>query len=182
MTAQALLDAAAEVCAERGFDGTTLARVAERGGVSPTAVYNHYANREELLYAAAVQGLGRIDALTQKYVGTDRGGAALVEAYLRPDMRTTRRLIAELHLASGRDERLAGLLADWHRARSKALIEQLPADDPSPAATVKAIFLLLLGLCHYDDLPGVRASRRAVVDRAETAVRAIAASRPQARR
>lgn len=176
MTAQALLDTAAEVCAEWGFDGTTLARIAERGGVSATAVYNHYANREELLYAAAVQGLDRITTLTQKHVGTDRSAAALVGAYLRPDMRTTRRLIAELHLASGRDERLAGLLADWHRTQSRALLEQLPPEDPAPTATVKALFLLLLGLCHYDDLPAVRASRASVIDRAEVAVSAIAAA------
>lgn len=173
MTAQALLDAAAEVCAEWGFDGTTLARIAERGGVSPTAVYNHYANREELLYAAAVQGLERITALTQDHVGTDQSAGAIVEAYLRPDMRSTRRLIAELHLASGRDDRLASLLADWHRTWADALGAQLPPDDPAATATVKAIFLLLLGLCHYDDLPAVPASRAAVIDRAELAISAM---------
>jgi hypothetical protein len=43
---------------------------------------------------------------------------------------------------------------------------------------VKALFLLLLGLCHYDDLPAVRAPRAEVVARAERAVTAIASIQP----
>jgi AcrR family transcriptional regulator len=175
VTAQALLDAATEVCAEWGFDGATLARVAKRGGVSPTAIYNHYESREDLLYAAAVQGLERITALSMKLVQSLDAAPALASAYLRPEMRSTRRLIAELHLASGRDGRLADLLADWHRSWAAAIVEQLPPEDPAPNATVKAIFLLLLGLCHYDDLPAVKASRGAVAERAEIAVTTLAA-------
>ncbi len=173
-TAQALLDAAAGVCAEWGFDGTTIARVAARGGVTPAAIYNHYESREELLYASAVQGLERITALSVELMGSADATPALASAYLRPEMRVTRRLLAELHLASGRDERLAELLAEWHRSWAKAMIERLPADDPSPAATVKSIFLLLLGLCHYDDLPAVRAPRAAVAQRAEEAFSTLA--------
>lgn len=174
MTAQALLDAAAEVCAERGFDGASVVRVAERIGVSSTAVYNHYANREDLLYAAAVHGLERITRLSVKLMRTSNAAPALASAYLRPEMRATRRLLAELHLASGRDERLAAVLADWHRSWTKAMVERLADDDPAPTATVKTIFLLLLGLCHYEDLPAVRASRAAVSERAEVAFGAIA--------
>ena len=132
-TAQALLDAAAEVCAEWGFDGTTIARVAARGGVTPAAIYNHYESREELLYASAVQGLERITTLSLKLMGAPDATPALASAYLRPEMRVTRRLLAELHLASGRDERLAELLAGWHRSWAKAMTAQLPADDPSAA-------------------------------------------------
>lgn len=170
-----LLDAAADVCAEQGFDGTTVARVAARAGVTATAIYNHYESREELLYAAAVQGLARITALSVELMGAPDATPALASAYLRPEMRVTRRLLAELHLASGRDERLADLLADWHRTWAKAMVERLPTDDPSPAATVKTTFLLLLGLCHYDDLPAVRAPRADVAERAERAISTLAA-------
>jgi AcrR family transcriptional regulator len=173
LTAQVLLDAATAVCAERGFDGTTLARVAERAGVSPTAVYNHYESREDLLYAAAVQGLERITARSVQLVGSRGAVPELASAYLRPEMRATRRLLAELHLASGRDERLANLLAAWHRSWTATIVEQLPADDPSPNATVKALFLVLLGLCHYDEFPAVRAPRAAVAARAAAAVDSV---------
>lgn len=178
MTAQALLEAATVVCAEWGFDNTTLARIAERGGVSPTAIYNHYASREDLLYAAAVQGLERITTLSTKIAGQGDPGQALAAAYLQPEMRHTRRLLVELHLASARDEQLADLLAEWHGSWTKLIVALLPPDDPSPNATVKALFLLLLGLCHYDDLPAVRAPRAAVAERAERAVAAIASIQP----
>lgn len=173
VTAQALLDAATEVCAEWGFDNTTLARIAERGGVSPTAVYNHYASREDLLYAAAVQGLDRITELSSRIAARRDAVQALASAYLRPELRHTRRLLVELHLASSRDERLAALLAEWHRSWTKVIVDQLPDDHPAPHATVKAMFLLLLGLCHYDDLPAVRAPRGEVIERAERGLEAI---------
>jgi AcrR family transcriptional regulator len=173
VTAQALLDAATVVCAEWGFDGTTLARIAERGGVSPTAIYNHYASREDLLYAAAVDGLERITSLSAKIAGEGNPRQALAAAYLQPELRHTRRLLVELHLASARDERLADLLTEWHRSWAELVVDQLPPGDPNPNATVKALFLLLLGLCHFDDFPGVRAPRAAVVERAERAVAAI---------
>lgn len=173
LTAQALLDAAAEVCAERGFEGTTVVGVAERIGVTSAAVYNHFENREDLLYAAAVRGLERITAVSIKSMRSPDAAPALASAYLRPEMRATRRLLAELHLASARDERLAALLASWHRSWLQAMVERLPQDNPAPEATVKAIFLLLLGLCHYDDLPAVRAPRSAVSDLAEVAVASL---------
>lgn len=174
-TAQALLDAAAEVCAERGFDGTTVVGVAERIGVSSAAVYNHYQSREDLLYAAAVHGLERITGLSVKSMRGPDAAPALASTYLRPEMRATRRLLAELHLASARDERLAALLADWHRSWLRAMVERLPKDNPAPEATVKTIFLLLLGLCHYEDLPAVRAPRATVSELAEVAFGSLSA-------
>lgn len=174
-TARALLDAAAEVCAERGFDGTSVVEVAQRIGVSAAAVYNHYANREDLLYAAAVHGLERINRVSMRSMRGPNAAPELASAYLRPEMRATRRLLAELHLASARDERLASLLADWHRTWTAAMVKRLPESDPAPTATVKTIFLLLLGLCHYEDLAAVRAPRAAVSERAELAFSTLAA-------
>lgn len=86
-------------------------------------------------------------------------------AYLQPDMAETRRLLAELHLASRRDARLAELLHDWHTGVATDLAQRLPRSDAAPAATVKALFLLLLGLCHLEDLAGVNADPDAVRDR-----------------
>jgi AcrR family transcriptional regulator len=169
-----LLDAATEACAEWGFDNSTLARIAERAGVSPSAVYNHYASREDLLYAAAVQGLDRITALSAQATGHMDPARALVSAYLQPEMRQTRRLLVEVHSASGRDERLSKLLAEWHKTYADVVVDQLPPGAPSPNATVKALFLLLLGLCHLDDLSAIEAPQAEVVERAERAVGALA--------
>lgn len=170
LTATRLLDAAAAVCAEHGFEGSTLALVAARANVTPTAIYNHFGSREDLLYEAAVRGLEKITAFALETSGTPRTTQAIASAYLRPEMRQTRRLIAELHLASARDERLARLLAGWHRQWQATFDEVLPPTDPNPKATVKMLYLLLLGLCHFDDIPAVRAPRAAVAERAERLV------------
>ena len=155
------------MCAERGFEGSTLSLIAERAGVHPTAIYNHYETREDLLYAAAVQALDQITAVAYESSLGLRSLTGMAAAYLQPGMHQQRRIIAELHVASSRDERLAVLLADWHRTWANALLQQLPPSDPNPRVTVKALFLVLLGLCHVDDLGAIRAPRPAVIERAE---------------
>ena len=41
-TAERLVDAASSVCAEYGYDGSTVSLIAERADVHPTAIYNHF--------------------------------------------------------------------------------------------------------------------------------------------
>jgi AcrR family transcriptional regulator len=171
-TAARLLDAAAAACAESGFDGATLNEIARRAGVTAAAIYNHYDSREDLLYAAGVRALERVTDVVPRDAGAD-AARIIAAAYLRPELKETRRLLAELHVASARDPRLAQLLGSWHRSWAQALKAVLPADDPAPDATVKLFFLLLLGLCHFDDLVAVRATQAGVVDRVEDLVDAL---------
>ncbi|HET7139764.1 MAG TPA: TetR/AcrR family transcriptional regulator [Arthrobacter sp.] len=44
-----ILKAAAEVAAERGYEGTTIARICERSGLPVSSVYWFYADKDELL-------------------------------------------------------------------------------------------------------------------------------------
>jgi AcrR family transcriptional regulator len=163
-TRERLLDAAAASCAEAGFDGATMAEIARRAGLTPAAIYNYYGSREELLYAAGRRGLERVTDVVPP--GSGAAAAQLIAAaYLRPEFAGTRRLLAELHLASGRDPRLAELLASWHTAWAGAMRDALPPGDPDPDATVKALFLLLLGLCHLEDLSAVAAPDPAVAEK-----------------
>ncbi len=53
---QALVDAALELIAERGPAGVTLSEAAKAAGVTPAAVYRHFAGREDLIAECAVQG------------------------------------------------------------------------------------------------------------------------------
>ncbi|AYA24265.1 MULTISPECIES: TetR/AcrR family transcriptional regulator [Rhodococcus] len=48
--------AAIEEFAEHGYGGTTTRRIAARLGMSPAAMYPHYASKEELLFAIAYEG------------------------------------------------------------------------------------------------------------------------------
>ena len=162
-TRDRLLAAATEACAEVGYDRATLQEIAGRAGVTATAIYNHFGSREELLHLAGVLGLQQMTDTIAAH-GPDAGFTGIALAYLRPDMAGTRRLLAELHVAGRRDARLATLLDGWHRAEAERLVERLPADADAQA-TVKALFLLLLGLCHLDDLSAVAADPDAVARR-----------------
>lgn len=169
-TRERLLDAAAASCAERGFDGATLQAIAGRAGLTATAVYNHFDSREELLYAAGVRELRRMtDAVRRSERSTFEDVA---HAYLDPEMTSTRRLLAELHLAGRRDPRLAELLASWHRSEAEELARH-QSGDPDPLATAKALFLMLLGLCHLDDLDGLAVDHDTLVSRVLTMARSL---------
>jgi AcrR family transcriptional regulator len=54
--AERILDAAEEVFAERGFDAASLGDVADRVGIRPQAIYNHFSGKREL-YAAVLERL-----------------------------------------------------------------------------------------------------------------------------
>jgi AcrR family transcriptional regulator len=51
MTRVALLDAAVEVFAKRGFEGASLDEIAEAAGFTRGAIYKNFANKEELFFA-----------------------------------------------------------------------------------------------------------------------------------
>jgi AcrR family transcriptional regulator len=128
-----------------------MSEIARRAGVTAAAIYNHYESREDLLYAAGVRSLRQVTEVVTQPLGP-ASPREIALAYLRPGLKESRRLLAELHLAGGRDPKLADLLAQWHRTWAAALMQVLPAGDPDPEATIKALFLLLLGLCHLEDL------------------------------
>jgi AcrR family transcriptional regulator len=53
---ETLLEAARDLVAERGPQGFTLIEAARRAGVSPSAPYRHFKDREEVLAALAARG------------------------------------------------------------------------------------------------------------------------------
>jgi AcrR family transcriptional regulator len=177
-TADRLLEAAGEACAELGFERVTLEAIGKRVGVTATAIYNHFGSKDELLYAAGLHGL---DRLTETLAGSEvriQTVHDVAKAYLRPEMATTRRLFLELHMAGVRHPELAGHLARWHQGWAKVFADLVPPGDDAPAATVKALFLLLLGLCHIEDLGAIRADRAALGLRVDRLVSALYPSEP----
>lgn len=172
-TKDRLLEAAAQACIADGFESVTLADIAERAGVTATAIYNHFASREELLYAA---GRRALDDLAATLSPEHTGPATVHEialAYLQPDRATTRRLFLELHLAGAHHPDLATHLEEWHREFAKVLTDLVPGDDRAAPATVKTLFMVLLGLCHLEDLEAIPASPTQVRERVGRLVEAL---------
>jgi AcrR family transcriptional regulator len=54
-TRLALIEAAAAIIREKGYEATTLAEVAERAGMTRGAIYGNFKNREELFLAVVAQ-------------------------------------------------------------------------------------------------------------------------------
>jgi AcrR family transcriptional regulator len=169
-TRDRLLDAAAAACVDVGFERITVAQIADRAGVTPAAIYNHFADKEELLYAAGRVAVERLAASITPGADPGRGAHDVATAFLRPSFRTSRRLILELHLAAARHPELAEHLEEWHREFAALAIKRGRPNDDAPAATVKAFFLVLLGLCHLEDLDGIKTTSAALGTRVDRIV------------
>jgi AcrR family transcriptional regulator len=85
---RALLDETARILREEGEDALSLRRLAANLGVSRTAPYNHFKNKEALLAAVAEEGFSRfsveMEAARKRSRGLDSRGRtrALVRAYV----------------------------------------------------------------------------------------------------
>lgn len=83
----ALVDAAIVLIAERGVRGFSLAEASRRVGVSAAAPYRHFADRDELLAAVAVQGLqvfaAEVASEARDADAPEQQLAAMARAYVR---------------------------------------------------------------------------------------------------
>ncbi len=96
-TRRRVLDAFGELLTERGYDAVRLADVATRAGIGRTAIYNHFADKEGILLACAMDE-------TQQYVDAIRGALAEAEgpvAKLRTYVRMHVALSREMHMGLG---------------------------------------------------------------------------------
>ena len=149
-----LLNAAAEVFAERGYDGTRVADIASAAGVSNAALYAHFPSKAQLLVEAL---RARGPHLLSDVLRTDPD-KPLTEALLMAGHRLPGRrdagtyLVVEALVASRRHRDVARLLRTHMGERSRWLAgviraSQLVDDlDPSVSAEAVALFCLLLAL------------------------------------
>ncbi|WP_068923961.1 TetR/AcrR family transcriptional regulator [Planobispora rosea] len=153
-TRERLLRAAAEVFAERGYDGTRVADIAASAGVSNGALYTHFGSKAELLVAALRAHGPRLlaDLLA---ADPDRPIADLLVAVGRSLPRPREacgHLIVEALVAARRDEEVArsmrgyvGERADW-LAGLVRLAQRDGGLDPALPPDALAHFCLLLAM------------------------------------
>ena len=65
---RAILDAATELFADRGFDGVSVQEIADRAGTHKTTVLYHFATKDALHDAVLEEGLGRITDTMQEFL------------------------------------------------------------------------------------------------------------------
>jgi AcrR family transcriptional regulator len=164
-TRERLLRAAADVFAERGYDGTRVADIAAAAGVSNGALYAHFASKADLL-AGALRVHGRHLLADMFAADPDRPVVDLLVAVGRllprgSDARDY--LIVEALLAARRDEDVArtmreyvGERADW-LAGLMRLAQASGELDPALSPPALAHFCLLLAMGSTLLPPGLHA-------------------------
>ncbi len=165
-TRERLLRSAITACIEHGFEGVTLTDVARRADVSTPAIYNHFANKRELLVEACrAQLYGLAGQQPVRPADPDLG----IKTFLSPAFGDGRRLLLEIHLAALSNPDVAELLDDWISTRARDWME----DTGMSLADVKAAYILLMGLAHIDSLAALDVDRNEIVSGARKMLAAI---------
>lgn len=164
-TRHALLRAAADAFAERGFNGAKIDDIADRAGVTKGAIYGHFNGRENLLIEACRSALRELNIYQ---FATDAPDIETfinktTEALLAPEGKAVRMLNIEVHLSSTRSEDMANLLADWHSDGLATLRDRLPKKLGSPESVFAVIQCLLIGFSHIDAFDPIGADRSEVL-------------------
>jgi AcrR family transcriptional regulator len=153
-TRERLLRAAADVFAERGYDGTRVADIASAAGVSNGALYAHFASKAQLL-VGALQTHGRRLLAEAFAADPDRSvtDVLLLIGRWLPRRRDARGyLIVEALVAARRDEDVARPMRDYIGERGSMLAElvrfaQAGGElDPALSPGALAHFCLLLAM------------------------------------
>jgi len=151
-TAERILDAAEELFAERGYNGTTLRDVATRVGVQPPSLYNHFASKDALYAAVLERGIGPLMELLVRSAAapadqpSDPGRLVSdVMAILarRPGLP---RLVQHETLAGG--QRLTPILRSWIVPAFERAHELVAASPASGRWSAEQIPLLVLAMYH----------------------------------
>jgi AcrR family transcriptional regulator len=151
----ALVRAALGLIKRRGLAALSLREVAKRAGVTASAVYRHFADKEALLAAVAAEGFARLNAAFAVARTTHDSRAprarlkALGEAYIgfalkHPDQY---RLMFGEGRADSQDERLEAEARQSFRYLEEAVAATLatPADDPAVITGAVAAWSLVHG-------------------------------------
>ena len=144
---QRLLDAAAELIAERGWAAVSTRAVAERAGVAPGLVHYHFTSVQELLSRAAIAVMRRVTAETVPLLAGAGDPCELAEAlvaslgaYSGTDPVSV--VFVETYLAATRDPELragvAEVIAQFRTGLAIRLAELGLADPESTAAVLCA--------------------------------------------
>jgi AcrR family transcriptional regulator len=129
LTRDALVSAAAEVFAEKGFHAASLDEIAEAAGFTRGAIYSNFANKEELLFAVLNQFqetllAGVSEAMegeaTDGLVPQAEAAAAAWARWLRRS-RVVTALALELRLYALRNPETRQRLADAERAQVQTM-------------------------------------------------------------
>jgi len=124
-TREAIVEAAFELFAERGFDGTTVADIAEAAEIAPRTFFSYFPSKDDVVFhdfeerqamvaewlAGREPGANAIDAL-RTGIASIAGEAELDREAVLREKRLRKRLIRESESLAAHSEHLNGRLAE----------------------------------------------------------------------
>jgi AcrR family transcriptional regulator len=151
-TAERILDAAEELFAERGYNGTTLRDVATRVGVRPPSLYNHFASKDALYAAVIERGVGPVIELLARSAAapadqsSDPGRLVSDVMAILAQRPGLPRLVQHETLAGG--QRLTPILRSWIVPAFERAHELVAASPAAGRWSPEQIPLLVLAMYH----------------------------------
>jgi len=163
-TRQRLLDLAADLFIEHGYDAVSLRDIAVAAGVTKGAIYGHFRSKGQMLVEVIRTELERRDgSLDPEVAATDP--AAMFDLFIHPGSRELRMLQIDAAAAARHDPDVAAGIEEIHETRSAGIVDSL--DGVGDAETIAFVISALsagVGVqeSHQRELPDVDAWRRTV--------------------
>jgi len=163
-TRQRLLDLAARLFIERGYEAVSLRDLALQAGLTKGAIYGHFRSKGQLLVEVIRTELETRDAAIDLEVAA-ADPAAMFDLFIHPGSRELRILQIDAAAASRHDADVAAGLDELHRTRGSWIIESLGGvEDAETIAFVISALSAGVGALESQEreLPDVDAWRRIV--------------------
>jgi AcrR family transcriptional regulator len=169
-----LLQAAFDAFVDHGFESTTIEGIAQRAGLTKTAIYNHFGGKDDLIMHSARFALATALSQLKASEGTRANRRPpYVRAYMSPEFARTRRLLAEIHITAMRHPRLGKMLSQWHW---EVFAAETGGKGVRAATRVKACYMILLGICLLDSFRVIDAPPDRLTAAMEAAAAAVVAA------
>ncbi|HUF33242.1 MAG TPA: helix-turn-helix domain-containing protein [Acidimicrobiales bacterium] len=149
-----LLDAAARVFAEKGYDGTKIQTIVKQAGLSTGAVYGRFTSKTDLLRQAVIT---RSRSQVERGAGRDAKVADLVArgaSDLSPGLTDAEAILLETYVTARREAEVAAALTEaddrWRQAVDPlveaALVDGTVDEGVDPEAVLFLVRVLRLGI------------------------------------
>jgi AcrR family transcriptional regulator len=162
-----------DLYAERGYDQTTVAEIAERAGLTERTFFRHYADKREVLFAGAAETeallVGAVADAPEDAGPVEAVAAAIdaVAAFLQDRHAFARRRAAVIAANAELQERELMKMASWSAALAAALRDR-GVDEPAASLTAElavAVFRVAFDRwVREDGDPDLRALVHATLD------------------
>ena len=147
-----LLEAAAQVFAERGYEGAGVAEIARRAGVTTGAIYSRFSGKADLLVSALdARTSDELDALfaDHRFAGRAEDILTIAGSHLVDRTPTSGEpLLLEAFVAARRDPAVAALVRQRIAERDARLAEIIEAAKASGGITDEFDTEALVTFCH----------------------------------